>query len=103
MVMELFVIPFSEVKMASLKLLSAIVDYRWGQLYLKDTSCFIEGLLNRSLDSDAQVTRYKYDVIKKLATSTVFDRFDTIALQQYVSDGAFYKKATLEVDFEGGQ
>ncbi|ETN63968.1 hypothetical protein AND_004298 [Anopheles darlingi] len=103
MVMELFVIPFSEVKMASLKLLSAIIDYRWGQLYLKDTACFIEGLLNRSLDSDAQVTRYKYEVIKKLATSTVLDRFDSMALQQYVSDGAFYKKATVEVDFEGGQ
>ncbi|XP_058059263.1 26S proteasome non-ATPase regulatory subunit 5 [Anopheles bellator] len=103
MVQTLFKVPFPDIKMAALKLLSAIVDYRWGQMFFQNTACFGEMLLNRVLDVDVAVTQYKYDVIKKLSASPVMDGFVCETLQQYVSEGAFYRKANVEVVIEGGQ
>ncbi|KFB52440.1 AGAP001490-PA-like protein [Anopheles sinensis] len=103
MVQELFKVPFPDIKMAALRLLSVIVDYRWGQLFFQNTACFGEILLNRSLDVDVNVTQFKYDVIKRLSESTTLDSFVCDTLKQYVSEGAFYRKANVEVVIEGGQ
>uniref|UniRef100_A0AAG5CR24 26S proteasome non-ATPase regulatory subunit 5 n=1 Tax=Anopheles atroparvus TaxID=41427 RepID=A0AAG5CR24_ANOAO len=102
MVQELFKVPFPDIKMATLRLLSVIVDYRWGQMFFQNTACFGETLLNRALDVDVNVTQYKYDVIKKLSQSATLDSFASDALKQYVSEGAFYRKANVEVVIEGG-
>uniref|UniRef100_A0A182NA18 26S proteasome non-ATPase regulatory subunit 5 n=1 Tax=Anopheles dirus TaxID=7168 RepID=A0A182NA18_9DIPT len=102
MVQDLFKVPFPTIKMASLQLLSAIVDHRWGQLFFQNTGCFCEQLLNRSLDNDVNVTQFKYDVIKKLSQCT-FEPFVSDTLRKYVSEGAFYRKAQVEVVIEGGQ
>ncbi|XP_053669938.1 26S proteasome non-ATPase regulatory subunit 5 [Anopheles nili] len=103
MILELFKVPFPNQKMATLKLLSAIVDHRWGQLFFQNTACFAEILLNRMLDVDVNVTQFKYDVIKKLSQSTVMENFLLDMLKQYVSETAFHQKAQVEVVIEGGQ
>uniref|UniRef100_A0A182R513 26S proteasome non-ATPase regulatory subunit 5 n=1 Tax=Anopheles funestus TaxID=62324 RepID=A0A182R513_ANOFN len=102
MVHDLFKVPFPNIKMAALKLLSAIVDHRWGQQFFQNTAGFNELLLNRRMDNDVNVAQFKYDVIKKLSLSTTLESFVANALKQYVSDGAFYRKAVVEVAIEGG-
>uniref|UniRef100_A0A182JZM4 26S proteasome non-ATPase regulatory subunit 5 n=1 Tax=Anopheles christyi TaxID=43041 RepID=A0A182JZM4_9DIPT len=104
MVLTLFKNPFPDIKMASLKLLSAIVDHRWGQLFFQNTACFTEHLLSRRLDkANVNVAQFKYDVIKKLSLCTTLESFVTDALKQYVTAGAFHREAQVEVVIEGGQ
>ncbi|XP_052889052.1 26S proteasome non-ATPase regulatory subunit 5 isoform X2 [Anopheles moucheti] len=103
LVHELFKVPFPNIKMAALKLLSAIVDHRWGQLFYQNTAGFNELLLNRRMDNDVNVAQFKFDVIKKLSLCTTLESFVANALKQYVSEGAFYRKAVVEVAIEGDQ
>lgn len=104
MVQTLFKNPFPDIKMASLKLLSAIVDHRWGQQFFQNTACFTEQLLSRRLDTlNVNVAQFKYDVIKKLSLCPTLEPFVTDALKQYVTAGAFHREAHVEVVIEGGQ
>ncbi|XP_035896611.1 26S proteasome non-ATPase regulatory subunit 5 [Anopheles stephensi] len=103
MVQELFKVPFPNIKMAALKLLSVIIDHRWGQLFFQNTAGFSELLLNRRMDNDVNVAQFKYDVIKKLSQCAALDSFVGNTLKQYVSEGAFYRKAVVEVAIEGDQ
>uniref|UniRef100_A0A182TU84 26S proteasome non-ATPase regulatory subunit 5 n=1 Tax=Anopheles melas TaxID=34690 RepID=A0A182TU84_9DIPT len=104
MVQTLFKNPFPDIKMASLKLLSAIVDHRWGQQFFQNTACFTEQLLSRRLDTlNVNVAQFKYDVIKKLSLCPTLEPYVTDALKQYVTAGAFHREAHVEVVIEGGQ
>uniref|UniRef100_A0A182PGZ6 26S proteasome non-ATPase regulatory subunit 5 n=1 Tax=Anopheles epiroticus TaxID=199890 RepID=A0A182PGZ6_9DIPT len=104
MVLSLFINPFPELKMASLKLLSAIVDHRWGQLFFQNTAGFTEQLVNRRLDKlNVNVAQFKYDVIKKLSLCTTLEPYLLEAFGKYVSEGAFHTERQCEVVIEGGQ
>ena len=95
--------PFPDIKVAALGLLKAICTHKWGQEYLKNSGGFIEYLLDRKTDFDKHAIQEKYDVIKLLSTSTVFDAQIIVELKRYVADGAFYKETITEVAIEGGE
>lgn len=93
--------PFPEIKLAALKFLRAVVAYQWGQIALTRTAGLIEYLLDRKAEFDKDVLHEKYDVVKDLSTSTVFDATIREQIRQYVSVGAFYVQGIMDVAVEG--
>lgn len=93
--------PFPEIKIAALGLLRAICCYRWGQRALSETAGFIEYLLDRNVEFDKDAIHEKYNVIKTLADSSVFDAGTILQIRQYIKDGAFYVQGVMEVAVEG--
>lgn len=92
--------PFPEIKIAALGLLRAICCYRWGQRALSETAGFIEYLLDRNVEFDKDAIHEKYNVIKTLADSSVFDAGTILQIRQYIKDGAFYVQGVMEVAVE---
>lgn len=101
LVMDYIKNPFPEMTRAALGLLKAIVGHRWGQTYLLNTGGFVEYLLNRKREADKDVVLDKYEVIRQLASSTVFDEQTTSQLKRYVAEGAFFVHGITEVAIEG--
>lgn len=101
LVMEYIRNPFPDMKRAALGLLKAIVGHRWGQTYLLNTGGFMEYLLDRKQEADKDVVLDKYEVIRLLASSMVFDEQAASELRRYVSEGAFYVRGITEVAIEG--
>jgi 26S proteasome non-ATPase regulatory subunit 5 len=94
--------PFPDIRVAALGLLKAVCTHKWGQEYMKNSGGFIEYLLDRKVDFDINAIQEKYEVVKVLAVSTVFDAQQIVELRKYVADGAFYKETITEVAIEGG-
>lgn len=92
--------PFPEIKIAALGLLRAICTYKWGQRALCETAGFIEYLLDRNTEFHKDAILEKYDVIKTLADSSVFDASTILQIRQYIKDGAFYVQGVMEVAVE---
>lgn len=92
---------FPDIKIAGLKLLKSIVNYRWGQEYLSQTAGFIEILLDRKVEFDKNVIHEKFEINKMLSESSVFDRDTVNQLKKYVGEGAFYVETIHEVAVEG--
>ncbi|XP_055628532.1 26S proteasome non-ATPase regulatory subunit 5 [Toxorhynchites rutilus septentrionalis] len=101
LVMDFIRNPFPDMKRAALALLKAIITHRWGQVYLLNTGGFIEYLLARQQEADKDVILDKYEIIRQLASSTVFSGQIMSDLKKYVSEGAFYLQGITEVVFEG--
>ncbi|XP_001661342.2 26S proteasome non-ATPase regulatory subunit 5 [Aedes aegypti] len=101
LVMDYIKNPFPDMKRAALGLLKAIVGHRWGQTYLLNTGGFVEYLLDRKQEADKDVVLDKYEVIRVLAASTVFDEQTASELRRYVAEGAFYVQGITEVAIEG--
>ncbi|XP_062561042.1 26S proteasome non-ATPase regulatory subunit 5 [Armigeres subalbatus] len=93
--------PFPDMKRAALGLLKAIVGHRWGQTYLLNTGGFVEYLLDRKQEADKDVVLDKYEVIRMLSMSSVFDEQTASDFRRYVSEGAFYVRGITEVAIEG--
>ncbi|XP_030752120.1 26S proteasome non-ATPase regulatory subunit 5-like [Sitophilus oryzae] len=93
--------PFSELKVAGLGILNSIAGQEWGQECIKNTPGLIEFLLDRSIESVKECKEAKYDIVKLLSQSTVFDHITSERLQTFVKEGAFYVYATTEVAIEG--
>lgn len=92
--------PFPEIKIAALALLRSICGYRWGQRALSETAGFIEYLLDRNSEFDKDAIHEKYNVIKALGESNVFDASTILQIRQYIKDGAFYVQGIMEVAVE---
>ncbi|VEN43507.1 unnamed protein product [Callosobruchus maculatus] len=93
--------PFSEIKLAGLGLLHAIANQQWGQEEIKNTPGLIEYLLDRNQERIKEAKEVKYDIIKELSTSIIFDQNTLLRLQEYVKEGPFYVRGVTEVAFEG--
>lgn len=92
---------FPDIKRAALALLRALVGHRWGQQYMLQTGGFVEYLLDRKQEADKDVILDKYEIIRLLATSSVFDPQTSAELKQYAAEGAFYVRGITEVAVEG--
>lgn len=92
--------PFPEIKIAALALLRSICGYRWGQNALSETAGFIEYLLDRNTEFDHDALHEKFNVIKALGDSSVFDANTILQIRQYIKDGAFYVQGVMEVAVE---
>lgn len=92
---------FPDIKIAGLKLLKSVVNYRWGQEYLSQTAGFIEILLDRKIEFDKHVIHEKFEINKILSESSIFDRDTVNQLKKYVGEGVFYVETIHEVAVEG--
>ncbi|XP_055591945.1 LOW QUALITY PROTEIN: 26S proteasome non-ATPase regulatory subunit 5 [Uranotaenia lowii] len=101
LVMDYIRNPFPDIKRAALALLKAIIGHRWGQQYLLNTGGFIEYLLDRKREADKDIILDKYEIIRLLAQSNVFDEQTQAELKRYVSEGAFFVQGITEVAIEG--
>lgn len=101
LVMDYIKNPFPDMKRAALALLKTIVSHRWGQVYMLNTGGFVEYLLDRKQGGDKDVILDKFEIIRQLASSTVFDEQTLSELKKYVSEGAFYVRGITEVAIEG--
>lgn len=99
--------PFSDIKIAALKLLRVICGDSWGEQALADTAGFVEFLLDRRVEFDKEAVQEKYLVIKKLADKnvddemSVFDAATRVNLKKYIAEGAFYVTGIVEVAVDG--
>lgn len=62
---------------------------------------FIEFLLDRRNEKIKECKEMKYDIVKTLSTSSVFDHSTQLRLQEFVKEGPFYVQAVTEVAIEG--
>ncbi|XP_041970938.1 26S proteasome non-ATPase regulatory subunit 5-like [Aricia agestis] len=92
--------PFSDIKLAGFALLDAICQHNWGQEMIAGAAGFIEYLLDRPGGFSKEEKEAKFDVIKKLATSTVFDANIVARCQVYVDQGPLFKDTIMEVAYE---
>ncbi|CAH1967118.1 unnamed protein product [Acanthoscelides obtectus] len=93
--------PFSEIKLAGLDLLHAVASHQWGQEEIKNTPGLIEYLLDRNQERIKEAKELKYEIIKEMSTSILFDQNTLLRLQEYVKEGPFYVRGVTEVAFEG--
>ncbi|KAJ8973371.1 hypothetical protein NQ317_007184 [Molorchus minor] len=92
--------PFSEIKLAGLGILHAIAEQQWGQEEIKNTPGLVEYLLDRNVENIKDCKEAKYEIVKALAASSLFDQTMATKFQSYVSEGPFYVQATTEVAYE---
>ncbi|XP_045447090.1 26S proteasome non-ATPase regulatory subunit 5 [Melitaea cinxia] len=92
--------PFPDIRLASLNLLNAVCQHHWGVELVAKTAGFIEYLLDRTVDYTKESKVAKYEIIKHLANSTVFDENIIMRLQKYVEQGPFYTELSTQVAIE---
>lgn len=113
--------PFSEIRLAGLGVLSALSSHYWGQENIRNTPglCFgltlgmltmlnhmcvlglTEFLMDRQCETDKDCKLAKYDIVRILSTSSVFDHATQSRMQTFVREGPFYVEAVTEVAIEG--
>lgn len=60
----------------------------------------VEFLLDRNIETLKECKEAKYEIVKILSASTVFDQSVLTAFQDFVKEGPFYVQAITEVAFE---
>lgn len=63
----------------------------------------VEFLLDRNAETIKECKELKYEIVKLLANSSVFDHTTSIRLKAYVKEGPFYVHAITEVAIEGNE
>lgn len=98
--------PFKDVKLPVFLLLKEMAHHRWGVEVFRNQPGFIEYILNRQIEVDADLKQLKFDLILAIATNgaskDVLDSVTIIRLKEYVKDGPFYLQGQHQVAFEGG-
>ena len=92
--------PFPDIKMASLKVLSEVASQQWGKEYISDFPALVEFLLDRSVESFKECKEVKYEVVKRLSESNIFDATTMQQLQKFVRDGPFHVDIVTEIALE---
>ncbi|XP_050343371.1 26S proteasome non-ATPase regulatory subunit 5 [Nymphalis io] len=92
--------PFPDITLAALTLLNAVCQHKWGEELVARTAGFIEYLLDRSVNFTKESKEIKYEIIKLLSHSTVFDENMLTRLQKYVEQGPFYTELVTQVAME---
>jgi len=93
--------PFNEIRVAAFGVLNAMAAHHWGQESFRSTPGFMEFLLDRRSETFKECKEAKYEIVKILSTSAVFDHSTQIRLQEFVKEGPFYVQALTEVAIEG--
>ncbi|XP_026496816.1 26S proteasome non-ATPase regulatory subunit 5 [Vanessa tameamea] len=92
--------PFPDITLAALTLLNAVCQHHWGEELVARTAGFIEYLLDRSVNFTKESKEIKYEIIKCLSHSTVFDENILTRLLKYVEQGPFYTEIVTQVAME---
>lgn len=95
--------PFSELRTSGLGILKAISVHNWGQEEIKQFPGLIEFLLDRNIEHIKESKEIKYEIVKILSNSIVFDHLTLNRLQQFVKEGPFYVETVTEVAIEGNE
>ncbi|XP_050513208.1 26S proteasome non-ATPase regulatory subunit 5 [Diabrotica virgifera virgifera] len=95
--------PFTEIKLAGLGIIQIMASQQWGQEEIKNSPGLIEYLLDRNIEVIKECKEVKYEIIKLLSSSTIFDEFTLKRLQKYVKEGPFHVEAITEVAFESNE
>lgn len=66
-----------------------------------NTGGFIEYLLDRSMACAKEVKQEKFEIVKILSDTNVFDAQTLSQLKKYIREGAFYVQGITEVAYEG--
>ncbi|KAF7268906.1 hypothetical protein GWI33_018008 [Rhynchophorus ferrugineus] len=93
--------PFSELRLSGLGILNALANQTWGQEAIKNSAGLVEFLLDRNIESIKECKESKYEIIKLLSQSIIFDENTLERLQNFVKEGPFYVQALTEVAIEG--
>lgn len=57
--------------------------------------------MDRNVETTKECKEIKYEIIKLLSESTVFDQTTLLRLKAFVKEGPFYVRALTEVAIEG--
>lgn len=57
--------------------------------------------MDRQCETGKDCKLAKYDIVKALSTSSVFDHGTQLRIQSFVREGPFYMEAVTEVAIEG--
>ncbi|KAK4883481.1 hypothetical protein RN001_006800 [Aquatica leii] len=93
--------PFHEIRLVTFNVLRSISQHNWGQEIFRNTPGFVEFLLDRRIENFKECKEEKYEIVKNLAFSSVFDHNTQKRFQDYVREGPFYVQAITEVAIEG--
>lgn len=110
--------PFGEIRFAGLGVLLSLANQQWGQEVIQHVPGtkfallrlffliyallgLVEFLLDRNAERIKECKEIKYEIIKQLSESTVFDHTILTRLKAYVKEGPFYVRAITEVAIEG--
>ncbi|KAF5302726.1 hypothetical protein FQR65_LT08468 [Abscondita terminalis] len=93
--------PFHEIRLATFGVLLSLSQHNWGQEIFRNRSGFVEFLLDRRVETSKECKEAKYEIVKNLSLSTVFDHTTQKRFQEYVREGPFYVQTITEVAIEG--
>lgn len=60
-------------------------------------------MLDRNAETTKESKELKYEIVKLLSRSSVFDHTTLLRLKAYVKEGPFYVQAITEVAIEGNE
>ncbi|XP_057664519.1 26S proteasome non-ATPase regulatory subunit 5-like [Diorhabda carinulata] len=92
--------PFTEIKLSGLGILQAMSIQQWGQEEIRNCPGLVEYLLDRNVETVKECKEMKYEIVKGLVTSTVFEENMLKRLTDYVKQGPFHVEAVTEIAFE---
>lgn len=97
--------PFEEMRLAGLKVLTALTMHNWGQDKIKTYPALIELLLDRGAESFKSTKDQKYALVKSLHDNDfgVFDEETKRRFEAFVIEGPHYVRAVTEIAIEGNE
>lgn len=93
--------PFLDIRCAGLNLLQTLSEQLWSQQLIHDSPGLVEFFLDRRVETAKESKEIKYEIVKCLSVSSIFEENILERLQQYVKEGPFYVRAVTEVAIEG--
>lgn len=93
--------PFLDIRCAGLNLLQTLSEQLWGQQLIHNSPGLVEFFLDRRVETAKESKEIKYEIVKSLSVSSIFEENILETLQQYVKEGPFYVRAVTEVAIEG--
>lgn len=93
--------PFGEIRIGGLGVLFALASQQWGQEVIQQVPGLIEFLLDRNVETIKECKEIKYEIVKLLSESSIFDPATLLRLKAFVKEGPFYVRGITEVAIEG--
>ncbi|CAG9765414.1 unnamed protein product [Ceutorhynchus assimilis] len=93
--------PFVDLRLAGIGIINALARQQWGQKAIRDTPGLIEYLLDRRLETNKECKEAKFEVIRLLSGSLLFDRHVQDKMTEFIKEGPFYVQIVTEVAVEG--
>ncbi|XP_037943683.1 26S proteasome non-ATPase regulatory subunit 5 [Teleopsis dalmanni] len=93
--------PFPDIKVACLAYVKTLCSYSWGIVALKNTGGFVEYLIDRHCEFDKIAKLAKYEVVRTLSESMIFDMQIQLQMRTYVNEGPYYVESIIDIAVEG--